>query len=78
MSYCRVCGSEHQAKFRPGKLQTLCEYCNADTPRKVGRSSFESRFWGADVQTVPAMTRRDFYEDYLRSECTLAQYCERS
>jgi len=73
--YCQVCGDERTAQYRASKRQTLCNSCSADTPRKVGRAAFEARYWGAEVESVPHQTRRDFYEDYLRSECTLAQYC---
>lgn len=73
--YCRVCGSEEGVTFRASKLQALCEACDAETPRKVSREAFEKRFWGKHIDEVPHGTRREFYQDYLRGDRTLAQYC---
>lgn len=73
--YCRICGDENGAEYRPAKLQTLCGSCNRITPPKVPRSSFERRYWqGSDMP--PDAIRREFYEDYLRSGHTLRGYCE--
>ena len=80
MSYCRICGDEEQTKYYPAKHNTLCPSCAEDTPDKVGRTAFEAAYWlGEDGQpdtTVPASTKREFWEDYRASNLDLAQYIE--
>jgi hypothetical protein len=79
--YCRVCGDDGETvKYRSGKHQSLCRWCNRDTPRKVTREEFERVYWAGPpgIETVPHSTRRDFWEDYLASECTLAEYVEQT
>ena len=68
MSYCRICGDESGAEYRPSARQTLCTLCADDTPVKVGRSAFEAAY------KTPAAIRREFYDDYLTSNYTLAEY----
>jgi hypothetical protein len=70
--YCRICGA-NPAKYRAAKRQTLCAYCNRETPAKVARESFDAAYWkGCD--DVPESTRREFYADYLASTETLRTY----
>lgn len=83
MSYCRICGDEAGAEYRPKARQTLCPSCAADTPAKVGRVEFDAAYWvdvdgkpAADEQ--PAAIRREFYEDYLASNLNLEQYIKRT
>lgn len=71
---CRICGTEKKVKFYPSKRQALCQYCAEDTPPKVGRESFEAKYWGAEVSNVPDAIRREFYSDYLASSCNVEQY----
>lgn len=70
--YCRICGDE-TATYRPSKRQTLCDSCSKDTPVKVSRSSFDAQYWHNDTSVLES-TKREFYEDYLASECTLPEY----
>lgn len=76
-TWCRICGHE-SAVWRPSKRQSLCKSCNADTPRKARRSEFDRRYWGAELESVPIGTRREFYADYLASSSTLPDYIERT
>jgi len=72
MSECKVCGDETTAEYRFRSHLTLCDGCHRETPAKVSRETFEKRFFG--IEEVPPSTRREFYEDYKYSKCTLAQY----
>jgi hypothetical protein len=75
--HCRICGDFQRTahvRWRPSKRQTLCRSCNADTPRKVSRHSFDVQYWGTESANVPESTKRDFYADYLASTCTFRQY----
>ena len=79
MSYCRICGSEHDVAYRAAQRQSLCQSCWLDTPRKVSRESFDASYWkmedGSDGRAdVPMSTRNEFYSDYLASNDTLADY----
>lgn len=73
ITWCRGCGDE-SAVWRPSKRQALCASCNAETPRKASRASFERRYWGVCVDDVPHGTRCEFYADYLASELNLTDY----
>lgn len=73
MNLCRVCGSD-KAKYSILRLQYICDKCKKTTPKKVGRESFDRYYWDGKQDQVPASTRRDFYEDYLTSDCTLEAY----
>ena len=74
MSYCQVCGDErHGVVYRSAQRQTLCRSCWQTTPRKVGHTAFDKRYWPAG-EDVPRAIRRDFYEDYLRSTHNLSEY----
>lgn len=75
--YCRVCGDKRNVQYRLGKRQSLCDSCNADTPVKVSRESFDKAYWKNDP-TVSQSTKREFYEDYLASECTLPEYIKQT
>lgn len=74
--YCQVCGSEKDLKYYSNKRQTLCHACTEDTPAKVGREKFDKEYWGSELPNVLESTRREFYEDYLRSTHTLPEYLE--
>ena len=74
--HCRICGTETDVEIRASKRNTLCGSCNQDTPRKASRASFERRYWGKDVDSVPRSTRNDFWSDYLASTHTLDAYIE--
>ena len=81
--YCRICGDEAGVEYRPQARQSLCRSCADDTPAKVGRSEFEAAYWvdidgKPTLETVHPAIRREFYEDYLASNYTLAQYIERT
>jgi len=76
--YCRICGSEKDVKFYPAKRQSLCKWCAADTPSKLSRDEFEKRYWGAEVDTVPTFFRREFYSDYLASDCDMEKYIDQT
>lgn len=71
--YCRICGSLNNVRYYATKRQSLCRFCAKDTPEKVGRSTFDKQYWGADVD-VPESTRREFYSDYLSSSETVTDY----
>ena len=72
--YCKICGSYDDLKFYPSKRQTLCPYCASSTPRKIGRNDFYKAYFGDDLESVPHSTRKEFYEDYLRSEHGFDEY----
>ena len=73
MAYCHVCGAE-EAVFYPACRNWLCQSCRQDTPSKIDRTSFNRKYWGKEISEVPESIRREFYEDYLASTCTFAQY----
>lgn len=72
--YCQVCGDEKAPKYYPSKRQTLCHACAEDTPAKIGQEKFNLEYWGEELPNVPESTRREFYEDYLRSTHALPEY----
>ena len=77
--YCKICGDERTAEYRPAQRQTLCNSCWEDTPHKVGRDAFDAAYWkredGSDGRDdVPLSTRNEFYSDYLASNLNLADY----
>lgn len=74
--YCQICGDEN-SQYYPAKRQSLCKYCAEDTPKKAGKMSFDKFYWDKPGE-VPKAIKRDFYEDYLRSTCTLNQYKEQT
>lgn len=75
--YCRVCGVRENVEYRPSKLQTLCDPCSKETPRKIGREEFDAAYWkGEGADTVPESTKREFYSDYKTSTHTLEEYIE--
>jgi len=69
---CKICGSS-DGQYCSTKLQVLCKHCSRETPRKVGRDSFDARYW-VGCKDVPESTKREFYIDYLRSGETLTSY----
>ncbi len=71
--YCRICGSERNARYRASKLQFLCKECNKDTPKKISYDDFTEKFWRND-DNVPFSMKREFYQDYLSSCCTYDEY----
>ena len=72
---CKICG-DPITRWRPENRQTLCNSCAADTPRKIGRSEFDRKYWGPDFEEVHPETRREFYEDYLTSSQNFRDYQE--
>ena len=64
--YCRICGDESNIKYYVSKRQSLCPSCAKDTPAKVGRESFDRKYWAKD-DDCPEAIRREFYADYLAS-----------
>ena len=75
MKYCKVCGDDRTAEYRPAQLQTLCNRCAENTPRKASRAGFDAAYWtGGDLATIPESTKREFYSDYLTSAHTLKKY----
>jgi len=71
---CRICGAEKKVKFYPSKRQALCPLCAEDTPSKVSRETFDTKYWGQEANSVPDAIRREFYSDYLASNCDVEQY----
>ena len=45
-----------------------------NTAKRLTRAEFERRYWRGGANTVPAMTRREFYSDYLESGQSFAAY----
>lgn len=74
MGYCRVCGIESGTEYRASQRQVMCGPCASETPRKASRVSFERRYWGAGVDSVPRSMRDSFWGDYLGSSLTLSAY----
>jgi len=77
---CQVCG-DPDSTYYSTKRQSLCRCCSKGTPAKVSRSVFDKRYWVSDDpdEALPCEAiKRDFYEDYLRSEYTLAGYIEQT
>ena len=74
--YCKICGTEYKVKFRPSKLQNLCEFCNKETPKKMSKHNFDKKYWGKDFESVPQSVRSEFYSDYLASSNTFKKYLE--
>ena len=74
--YCRICGSEEDARYYEHARRTLCRYCAEDTPKKVDRETFEKTYWGEQLPEVDRNTRQNFWEDYLSSRDTLKKYIE--
>jgi hypothetical protein len=72
--YCKICGDERNVAYRPAARQSLCDSCSADTPAKIGRVNFDRWYWDGRAGEVCESTKRDFYEDYLRSNHTFDQY----
>ena len=70
---CVICGDK-QAWYRHEKFQTLCGSCCRDTPDKVDRQTFDVEYWGHDFLSVPTITRKEFYTDYLASRLTVREY----
>jgi hypothetical protein len=64
--YCRICGDEKDVRYYATRRQSLCRSCAKDTPRKVGRESFDRVYWAGD-EHCPESVRREFYLDYLAS-----------
>jgi ribosome-binding protein aMBF1 (putative translation factor) len=64
--YCKICGSP-TAKYRERSRMTLCADCHHMTPAKVSREMFDHMYWGDRIESVPASTRREFWEDYQSS-----------
>ncbi len=71
---CRICGEERGVSYHADKRQTLCAFCAADTPSKVGGNQFDRLYWGVEFGTVPESTRREFYDDYLASTHNVPDY----
>ena len=78
MSYCAICGDESGVKYYPGKYNALCPSCAVDTPDKIHRDNFNVAYWGKGWEDVPQSTRREFYDDYLASTCTLDEYIKQT
>lgn len=75
---CQVCGDPN-SKYYGTKRQSLCPACSKRTPAKVSRTVFDKRYWVSDdpnEEPPNEAIKHDFYEDYLRSDLTLAQYIE--
>jgi len=70
---CNICGDPN-AVYRLGKLQSLCATCNHITPAKIDKVSFDKLYWDEGWEQIPAITRKEFYEDYLTSEMDVADY----
>ena len=73
MNHCTICGHA-SGRFRAAKRQTLCNLCDATTPKKVSREQFELVYWNEQADCVPYSTRAEFYSDYLTSTLTLEAY----
>ena len=76
--YCRICATHRTVSFRRACRMNLCDHCASETPRKASRANFDRAYWGAKFATVPESTRREFFNDYKVSCCTLAEYKEKT
>ena len=74
---CRICGHTEGIKYYTAKRQALCNYCATGTPQKVSRASFDNYYWEKPHE-VPEGVKRDFYDDYITSQCNLKQYKEQT
>lgn len=71
---CNVCGNP-KSEYRFNKHQSLCDACNRETPKKLGFSQFVLAYFGQDaLETVPASTRKEFYDDYKTSTLNIEDY----
>ena len=68
---CSICGES--AVFRAPQRSILCDACLATTPPKVSREEFVRVYFKGD-DTVTWSVLKEFYSDYLASECNLEQY----
>ena len=75
---CSICGDE-KADYYFSKHQSLCKTCNSETPNKLGFSQFVLTYFGPNaIETVPASTRKEFYDDYKTSRYTIDQYIKQT
>lgn len=73
--YCQVCGDTYDIAYYPRKRQSLCATCAADTPNKISRAAFDRAYWSDEAAgDPPEAIRREFYEDYLRSNLGFRAY----
>ena len=77
MYYCAICGSDREVEWRNRSRMWLCAGCHRTTPVKVGYGEFCERYFGEDAD-VPEGTKRSFFDDYKKSECTFEQYVEQT
>ncbi len=73
---CKVCGDEN-SRYRVGKRQSLCDSCNAETPRKVSREEFDKKFWSVP-NAIPESVKTEFYDDYKTFSCTVQEYIKQA
>lgn len=70
---CNICGHQ-EASYASHQRQVLCKACIKETPHKLSRADFDVKYWGDNVITVPASTRKEFYDDYLASKFCFDDY----
>ena len=71
--YCQICGNPDNIKFYPAKHSRLCQYCASETPQKMHRAVFDSKYW-ENPDEVPESTKHEFYDDYKYSKDNFEQY----
>jgi len=75
---CSICGDE-KADYYFSKHQSLCKTCNSETPNmsRIYNVIWEFLMLSA-LETVPASTRKEFYDDYKTSRYTIDQYIKQT
>ena len=73
---CEICGVEDGQMCWEQRL-VLCDACLDGTPPKVGRTEFVRTYFAGD-EGVRAHIAREFYDDYLASTFTLAEYIKQT
>jgi len=75
--YCRICGTHRTVEYRRRCFMNLCDHCSSETPKKASRYFFDKRYW-SNSNDVPESIKKEFYNDYKTSRCTVAQYIEQT
>lgn len=80
--YCKICGSREEDKpkwfdgkwveYYPTKHNSLCRPCASETPDKMGREEFVSKYFAGEAP--PPSIVKEFYEDYRASIGTFEEY----
>ena len=76
--YCRICGTHRTVNYRRGPRMNLCDHCASETPRKASRQGFDKAYWRGEDCCVPESIKKEFYNDYKSSTCTVSEYIEQT